>query len=246
MIPHTITTANTQRKIFESIEGSSSTEQKESFQNKINQLPLPWEDWVISLLNFNNKLVLGGNLSLYTMDIVKYDFTTRHPDIDFSLTEPLTPDELVMMMDFFNLDLKNSPDDYHINNDGYSSRMTLQEILDNINTRSLIQLVPKNPAVTGPLTIDLFNHDYIKKRDVVNVFYKTADLKLRMNHPSVTLQYKARYAFDNRVGKSYKHFTDLKEIDWSKYFKIISLIHHEEDGLTLVELDSLNRMDLIF
>jgi hypothetical protein len=33
-----------------------------------------------------------------------------------------------------------------------------------------------------------------------------------------------KYASDNRVGKQYKHFQDIKSIDWIKYFNILKFI----------------------
>jgi hypothetical protein len=33
-----------------------------------------------------------------------------------------------------------------------------------------------------------------------------------------------KYASDNRVGKQYKHFQDIRSIDWIKYFNILKFI----------------------
>ena len=43
---------------------------------------------------------------------------------------------------------------------------------------------------------------------------------IKLTHPSVILSHKSKYAYDVRVGKQYKHFTDLQKINWDKYFTI--------------------------
>ena len=72
------------------------------------------------------------------------------------------------------------------------------------------------------LTIDFFNQHYLGIKDIIEVDYFGTTIKL--NHPSVTLSAKMKYASDNRVGKQYKHFQDIKSIDWIKYFNILKFI----------------------
>ena len=80
-----------------------------------NTLPKKYEDIILPLLTLNKKLVLAGSLSLYLMKIMEYDFTNRTPDIDITLKEPLTLEELETIINFFNLNIKiNSNIDYDI------------------------------------------------------------------------------------------------------------------------------------
>ena len=65
--------------------------------NTVHNLPQKYDDIILPLTNLSDKLILGGSLGLYVMGIVEYDFKNRKPDIDFSLTEPLTEDELVLV-----------------------------------------------------------------------------------------------------------------------------------------------------
>jgi len=58
---------------------------------------------------------------------------------------------------------------------------------------------------------------------MIKIKYK--DFELRLTHPSVILSHKSKYAYDNRVGKQYKHFQDLQKIDWKKYFQIVKNFH---------------------
>ena len=70
--------------------------------------------------------------------------------------------------------------------------------------------------------IDFFNSTYLPKKELVTIDYK--GYELRLSHPSYILSHKSKYAYDNRVGKQYKHFQDLQKIDWKKYFQIVKNI----------------------
>jgi hypothetical protein len=198
--------------------------------NTVNNLPQKYDDIILPLTNLSDKLILGGSLGLYIMGIVEYDFKNRKPDIDFSLTEPLTEDELLVFKDFFNLNYVIGKGDYD------TTEMNGHKIKGNNKTdkhfaqKELIQLYKFSTEWVTPsgdngnieYTIDFFNSQYIKPKDIIYVDYN--GVKLKVNHPSITLSHKSRYAYDNRVSKQYKHFVDIGAIDWKKYFTIIKKI----------------------
>jgi hypothetical protein len=189
---------------------------------KINFLPEKYEDVIFPLMQTNGKFVLGGSLALYILDIMEYNFTNRTPDFDISLLESLTFNELEITKDFFGLKFKISNGDYDlVKEEGEYKIKSTEYFLK----KDLIQLC-KEFNVDGDLgyirteyIIDFFNSALLPQKEVVMVNYKGYDLKL--THPSIILSYKSKYAYDNRVGKQYKHFEDLQKIDWKKYFYII-------------------------
>lgn len=190
---------------------------------KINSLPEKYEDIILPLMNVNSKLVLGGSLALYILDIMEYDFTNRKPDLDFSLLEPLTIEELTSIKDFFNLQYKIGYNDYDV----IDENSTEDEIKKTIKIKSLeyflkkdlIQLDKLNNENQTEYTVDFFNSTYLPKKELVITDYK--GFELRLSHPSYILSHKSKYAYDNRVGKQFKHFQDLQKIDWKNYFTII-------------------------
>jgi hypothetical protein len=196
---------------------------------KINYLPEKYENVILPLMTINPKLVLGGSLALHILDIMDYNFTNRKPDLDFSLLEPLNEEEILTLKDFFSLDFVIGRNDYILE--------TRQEgdLIHNFNkiktiphflTKEIIQLY-KPDHNTQPdgaehwdkeYIIDFFNKGCLPVKEMVKIQYK--DFELRLTHPSVILSHKSKYAYDNRVGKQFKHFQDLQTIDWKKYFQI--------------------------
>jgi len=81
---------------------------------KINHLPEKYENIILPLMTINPKLVLGGSLALHLLDIMDYDFENRKPDLDFSLLEPLTEEELLSCKDFFDLSFITKRNDYEM------------------------------------------------------------------------------------------------------------------------------------
>jgi hypothetical protein len=200
-------------------------------KDNVKTLPQKYDDIIFALTSINDKLILGGSLGLYVMGIIDYDFKNRKPDIDFSLTEPLTEDELLTLKDFFNLELIVTHGDYDFIqvNPNEDKTVKTKPIL-HFTQKELIQLrknstewvTPSGDSGYVEYTIDFFNSQYIKQRDIVYVNYN--GVKLKVNHPSITLSHKSRYAYDNRVGKQYKHFKDIGDINWKKYFQIVKSI----------------------
>jgi len=215
----------------------------------LNIVPLPSniEEIVYPLLGMCDKLVLGGSLGLYVMDIMDYDFNKRKPDIDFSLTEPLTIEEFNAIKDFFQMESVLGINDYDIKTTPASS--TEDEMVreakptEHFLTKELIQLRKFDEKGNVLYTIDFFNSQYIKPKDVVEVRIPFKDIPytyfpLRVNHPAITISYKARYAYDTRVGKQFKHWEDIEKIDKKKYFKIIKKIKSKRIKSTTTDTSS--------
>ena len=181
---------------------------------KVNYLPEKYESIILPLMTMSDKLVLGGSLALHILDIMDYDFDNRKPDIDFSLREALTEHELSVIKDFYELSFVMRRNDYNI---------------------EIIQLYKRDPNAQPDgiehwdkeYIIDFFNSTYLPKRELVVIDYK--GYELRLSHPSYILSHKSKYAYDSRVGKQYKHFQDLQQIDWKKYFGIVKKIEPKYD-----------------
>jgi hypothetical protein len=200
----------------------------------VKTLPQKYDDIILPLTNLSDKLILGGSLGLYVMGIVEYYFKNRKPDIDFSLTEPLTEDELLIFKDFFNLnyvigrgdyEVTESPDGYKIKGNNKNDKHFTQKELIQLCKHTTELVTPSGDNGYIEYTVDFFNSQYIKPKDIVYVDYNGT--KLKVNHPSITLSHKSRYAYDNRVGKQYKHFKDIGNINWKKYFQIIKSIRSQ-------------------
>lgn len=207
-------------------------------ERKINRLPLLWEDRILSLIAVNNKLVLGGSVALHILDIMKYNFKNRTPDLDFSLTEAFTEDEFSVFIDFFNLKIQPTIDDYDIT-DGTSKPLNIPDILK----KELILLETNIPYINlggdewnkekkKYYKVDFFNNYYLKKKDWFELDYFGTPIKL--THPSIIFSAKMKYATDSRVGKQYKHFKDIRDINWDNYFPIVKGIqpHYSTDTST--------------
>jgi hypothetical protein len=226
--------------------GKFSTNNTGTIKTQINKytpplciypLPSEIEDIVFPLMGMCNKLVLGGSLGLYVMDIMEYDFNKRKPDIDFSLTEPLTVEEFNQIKDFLQLEIVANNNDYDFDeyDDGETTGRTNRrhKPTEHFLTKELIQLRKYDEKGNTIYTIDFFNSQHIKKKDVVhlNIPFKEIPLgvtlnyfSLKVNHPALTLSYKARYAYDPRIGKQFKHWEDIEKIDKKKYFKVAKQI----------------------
>jgi hypothetical protein len=200
---------------------------------KVNHLPEKYENIILPLMTISDKLVLGGSLALHILDIMDYDFDNRKPDIDFSLREALTEHELSVIKDFYELTFILRTNDYNLDPDidTIPQRKTPKPV-QHFLTKDIIQLYKPNkdplPSPSGDehwdkeYIIDFFNSTYLPKRELVVIDYK--GYELRLSHPSYILSHKSKYAYDNRVGKQFKHFQDLQKIDWKKYFTIIKKI----------------------
>lgn len=208
---------------------------------KVNHLPEKYESIIMPLMTMSDKLVLGGSLALHILDIMDYDFDNRKPDIDFSLREALTEHELSVIKDFYELSFVMRRNDYNIesipHDDDLMEQRQIAKPIQHFLTKDIIQLykphVNPPPPTSGDehwdkeYIIDFFNSTYLPKRELVTIDYK--GYELRLSHPSYILSHKSKYAYDNRVGKQYKHFQDLQQIDWKKYFAIVKKIEPKYD-----------------
>ena len=217
------------------------------WKRPLDIIPLPSniEEIVYPLFGMCDKLVLGGSLGLYVMDIMDYDFNKRKPDIDFSLTEPLTAEELNTIKDFFQLEFVLGSNDYDVEITPASP--TLDKVIikstEHFLTKELIQLRKFDEKGNVLYTLDFFNSQYIKSKDIVEVRIPFKDnpsskFPLRVNHPAITISYKARYAYDTRVGKQFKHWEDIEKIDKKKYFKILKKIKSKRIKSTTTDTSS--------
>ena len=238
---------------------------------KINYLPEKYENILLPLITINPKLVLGGSLALHILDIMDYDFNNRKPDLDFSLLEPLTEEELITLKDFFGLDFIIRRNDYETEIEQVDGipihRFKKNKSVSHFLTKDIIQLYKPNLITHGDWVnleldgeehwdkeyiIDFFNKTYLPNKELIKISYK--DFELRLTHPSYILSHKSKYAYDNRVGKQYKHFQDLQKINWKKYFQIIKLFtakfeeipsggakisHYEFDNSSIQLLDTI-------
>lgn len=219
---------------------------------KVNYLPEKYESIILPLMNMSDKLVLGGSLALHILDIMDYDFTNRKPDMDFSLREALTEHELSVIKDFYELSFIMRRNDYNVevieHEDDLMEQRQTPKPVQHFLTKDIIQLYKPDPNSLPngvehwdkEYIIDFFNSTYLPKRELVIIDYK--GYELRLSHPSYILSHKSKYAYDNRVGKQYKHFQDLQKIDWKKYFTIVKQIqpqygeHINEQGYTYQKL----------
>ena len=210
---------------------------------KVNYLPEKYESIIMPLMTMSDKLVLGGSLALHILDIMDYDFDNRKPDIDFSLREALTEHELSVIKDFYELSFVMRRNDYNIeivtHEDSFHEEQKIQtqtpKSVQHFLTKDIIQLYKPDPNAQPDgiehwdkeYIIDFFNSTYLPKRELVVIDYK--GYELRLSHPSYILSHKSKYAYDSRVGKQYKHFQDLQQIDWKKYFGIVKKIEPKYD-----------------
>ena len=202
------------------------------YYNLPKSLPPEYEDIILPMLELNPKLVLGGSIILNMLGIIDFDYKQRCPDFDLSIMEGLTEEDLLIMMDFFNLKLIPGIGGYDLISDDESKCLKKKDKpLSYQLTRPLIQL-GKWEDLVRQFKVDIFNIDL----DLNEVFYM--DYKgytLKCIHPSHILSYKSKYAFDPRVRAQFKHFNDLQKIDFSYYFDVVRNIKNmkilEKNGI---------------
>jgi hypothetical protein len=175
----------------------------------MKKLPERIENILIPLISINQKMVLGGSLCLHLLDIMDIDFEKRPSDLDISLSDKLTVEELLIIKDFFNLNIRYRYTDY---SKSYRDKIEfIKRDISKVLKRELVQLFNEK------IKIDIFNTD-LKNDDIFTFDYE--GLKIKMVYPSIILSHKSKYAYDPRVGASRKHFYDLQRINWEKYFII--------------------------
>ena len=211
-------------------------ETKATYINKIDGivckkiLPIEYEKYILPYFSMSNKVVLGGSIALNMLDLMKLNYSERQPDLDFSLTSSFTDSELAVIVDFFDL-RRRDKNPYSPEGKAFVDDNTLKQDLI---------LFSKVETFTEPIhfgetrqvyKVDFFNHTYLVERDIIPVTYiDNEDNKwnIRLTHPSIILAAKAKYAFDVRVGKQFKHWEDIEELyqrkNSEKYFRIMKQI----------------------
>jgi len=201
-----------------------------STEHLINRLPEKWENKIIPLMSLHDKFVLGGSIALYILKMMDYNFEERTPDLDFSLIEPFEEKEFLTLIDFFNLHLIRTNQDYGVEGNDVIPKSLLEHL-----KKDLI-ILEHNPGPNSMIfsddafkeykeeyyKLDFFNKNYLRKKDYFELDYFGTTIKL--THPSIILAAKMMYGTDIRVGKQLKHFQDIQKMDWDNYFKVIKLI----------------------
>lgn len=203
---------------------------------KVNKLPEKLEPTVMAMMNMNDKLVLGGSCVLHILGVM-----SRVPhDLDFSLTEKLTEHEFLQLVNFFNFAINNDVKDYKEEYDEKSGDLLVTKIkytTSELLEKDLIQLEKNNFMFDDgndtrlevlDFKIDIFNHKTVTPKNIMHIEYEGMNLKIA--HPSYIISAKAKYAFDPRIGASYKHMGDLREImaepKLTEYFKITKSLNY--------------------
>ena len=207
-------------------------------EHLLNRLPEKWEDKIIPLMTMHNKFVLGGSLALYILKMMNYDFEKRNPDLDFSLTEPFEENEFLTLLDFFNLSIIKNNGDYEEEGTTIKIKSPVESLKKDL---IMLSYYNQNQVFMDDYDlqeyqekyykVDFFNKNYLKIKDWFELNYFGTTIKI--THPSIILAAKMMYGTDTRVGKQFKHFQDIKGIDWDNYFKIVKhiqpLIKHIKD-----------------
>jgi len=153
------------------------------------------------LTNLCPKLVLAGSISLHVLGIEPLSFKDRKPDLDFALTEPLTEEEFLVLKSLLNL--KSSSNQYDLD-------------LDDTKTQDILKrkTIFLHNEKTG-LNIDIFNSEYHGdfKYNTYNLYpvnFGTSSEPhiVYVQHPSITISHKMKYAFLPSYVKRKKHFSD--------------------------------------
>ena len=195
-----------------------------------------YEQFILPYFSLSDKVVLGGSLAMKMLGLMDFKEENRQPDLDFSLTESLTKQELSTIVDFFNL--KNRDENpYRPEGHIVDDELLKQDLLLFIKLEE-VEIMDMNGQSSGytitaqKYKVDFFNHAYLKERDFIPVKYKTHNgdtIDIKLTHPSIILAAKAKYAFDTRVGKQFKHWEDLEELfhrkNSDKYFRTMKNLH---------------------
>jgi len=199
-------------------------------------LPAEYEKWILPYFSMSNKVVLGGSIALNMLDLMNLDYTERRPDLDFSLTAPFTDNELAVIVDFFDL-RRRDKNPYSPEGKGIVTDDILKQDLILFSKIEKIEMLDVNKPLETYFEerqvykIDFFNNTYLAERDVIPITYvdhEDNEWAIRLTHPSIILAAKAKYAFDVRVGKQFKHWEDIEELyqrkNSKKYFRIMKQI----------------------
>ena len=176
------------------------------------------------------KLILAGSISLHVLGLVTLDFKNRKPDLDFGLTGPLDDLEIEQIIALLDLDVLESDygDDILFNEseDETSRKIDFQK-------QEIIRLYHKQSKTN----IDIFNSNYSnnfgysKNENLYPVNFRTIEKSLNsgpheekliphviyVQHPSITISHKMKYAFYTSYEKRSKHKEDCVDFLCKKY-----------------------------
>ena len=176
------------------------------------------------------KLILAGSISLHVLGLVTLDFKNRRPDLDFGLTGPLDDLELEQIIALLDLDVLGSDytDDIIFNEDEDETPKKVD-----FQKQEIIRLYHKQSKTN----IDIFNSNYSnnfgysKNENLYPVNFRTIGKSsnsgpheekliphvVYVQHPSVTISHKMKYAFYTSYGKRSKHKEDCVDFLCKKY-----------------------------
>ena len=149
-----------------------------------------FDELIVPMMVMQPKLILAGSLSLEILGITRPK--DKINDIDFGVTEPLTLDELIILMDFFKLKIRPIPD-YGLT-ENPNSTIDLKEFIksDLLSLKQNIIISEPNAGTHGGGTYEV-----------------TKEIKI--THPSIPMMHKFKYAYT--LGhSSNKHYLDILEI----------------------------------
>lgn len=193
------------------------------------RMDLNMESIIIPMLKIQPKLLLTGSTSLYVLDIVK-----RKPnDVDLGLKEPLTQDELDLLINFWGLTIASNESGV----DEYGRSFSVPKNSTELLKSDIMSFFVKDPRWLETsnnqaylFKIDIFNKVLVDDKDIIDIIYTFQDtnsvvsnIVIPICHPSIPISYKAKYAFDPRVSSNPKHSDDLKDLllNIQFYFKLI-------------------------
>ena len=149
------------------------------------------ESLILSMLRFNQKLVLGGSfgIELFQSPLSERTQFVRR-DIDFQIQEKITDEEIEMMVDMFQLKKLERP-----------------QYKDEDNS-DIMSFIYKN------IKIDIFIESCIKKHDAFVFSYLDSEeneWELRVGHPKYAYAAKTRYVLSSS-GFNDKHYKDVMKV----------------------------------
>lgn len=215
------------------------------------------------LTNLNPKFILAGSVSLHVLGLMNIDFKTRKPDLDLCLSAPLTEEEFDIMVNLLELEIFSYNDNYMVEDlvFGEVEKPTTGQVLKS----RVIRLHDKKTGVN----IDIFNSDYnpnygwnrYENLYPVNFgIYERAKINPNKNgwplvgedkllphvvyvqHPSVTISHKMKFAMYTNYGKNKKHKNDCIDIlckQWDTYKERLNqLDKKKKQFMSLVEMEN--------
>lgn len=195
--------------------------------NPVSRIPMPsiFNEHAASMISFTGgNLVLTGSLSLKLLGI-PLNREVKNSDFDFALKRSFTEDEYLHFKDFFGLESNAEEiEKYNAESEGRDPvPISISEELENrlITLKKVIRRADGSSYTA--FKMDIFNFDYLKDKDIIDITLKDTFATIPVAHPAVTISYKAKYAFQHMYGNYHKHFDDIKYLieNFTKYRRTI-------------------------